>query len=396
MIPDNIQANIMKYLNNGVSGSSQPQKPVVSEIIYEQDYFFGITSNLYITEDKQYWVAGGFFKREQADTRVQVLGIMNVENAINGDEYEFITIPNYGSYSVANIWNIDRDEEGRFYGIISFNDTQRISHPFLVIFNDFLTDGIIQINKAYKLDDYTFIGPAGSNIPLRGNSTKKIEGTGKYIVYDYSFGYNSKNYYYFTIFDTDVNTGPKIEKVYTKIFNNVYAGINLYSVNAESETPYILLEYYDETELVDTSIVKKNYKVDKLILTTDNTEDLVVTINSTNLYTAPSGYTDKAPRYTSNEDNGYYAEAILVKETGNTQTLKYILVRADGSKIDIDFPSTFSLTNYSNINYSITNSFIILRLFGDTRISYVYKIDYTNNSLVFISNLDQVFPTGTI
>jgi hypothetical protein len=239
------------------------------------------------------------------------------------------------------------------------------------------------------------MGPAGSNIPLRGNSTKKIEGTGKYIVYDYSFGYNSKNYYYFTIFDTDVNTGPKIEKVYTKIFNNVYAGINLYSVNAESETPYILLEYYDETELVDTSIVRKNYKVDKLILTTDNTEDIVVTINSTNLYTAPSGYTDNSPRYTSNEDNGYYAQAVLVKETENTQTLKYVLVRADGSKIDIDFPSTFSLTNYSGINYSITNSFIILRLFGDTRISYIYKIDYTNNSLVFISNLDQVFPTGT-
>ena len=106
------------------------------------------------------------------------------------------------------------------------------------------------------------------------------------------------------------------------------------SINTTNETPYMLAGYYDERIRIEDGggsyhYEPTNYKVGKVYLTSSNDEVTgtnMQTLYSINNYIAS---TDFQGRYFRR--NGTYIDNVVENKNGNTITLKYIFVRADGT-----------------------------------------------------------------
>ena len=394
MIPDNIQANIMKYLNNGVSGSSQEQKPVVSSTEYNFNIINPARTNAYFTEDNKYIVIGTSYRNpEHGNATEWGFTIYGIEDAIKYNKFhEFYKIPNYDNKSVAfMVGSLNRDEEGRFYAIVNYGTTSS-NTPYLVIFNDFLTDGIIQINKAYNLSNITFKkanNQTGHIGDLYSTYVMKLSGKAEYIFYSYL---PTDKYFYFIKLKIDYNnvistTSYKFSIVEPE--TDFYLQINDFSVNTTSENTYAMISYNSNYEIIEGSIKQKDYNIGIVNLPDESEELIEVTIKR--LYNN-SSFIRYTGLYSSYLNNGLYMRHIISKYENNIVTLKYILVRADGTTQIIDFPTTFNITNFNNINLSITDTFIILGLYGDTNIKRIYKL--SSNTITFIDDLEVGFGTA--
>lgn len=394
MIPDNIQTNIMKYLNNGVSGSSQPQKPIALNLRYEIDEPKLVQlSNAYITDDNQFAI---FIAKEWDSNKTNII-IDNVENIIEEQHYQVFSIPDYNGYKCigGNNGSIDRDEEGRFYCLLTYVD--RYENPtdfkyYLIIFNDFLTDGIIQINKAYNLHDYT----TAASSPYRAtylqyfSNVKKANGSGDYYLYNRngSVGLSnsdmSVNPFAFPVVKLSIGVGeqPSVKTWYFKMSttpqNQTKDGLMSATINTETDTPYMLIEY--TTNFNNTR--NGNYKVGKLTLVNNN--DSITEINIKTLYSSTEyiGATDFNNRQF--QHNGNYINNVLYKLTSTKVYFKYMLVNFNENIITIDGPENFDrYEDWTGENTSMTNDFIIMQaMWSRPTIYRIYKIDYTNNTLI--------------
>ena len=415
MIPDNIQANIMKYLNNGVSGSSQPQKPVLLPDVYDFNNRFFNTTNTYVTEDNQYIVNMGRGWNNPTDRVIESqIRVWNINDTIkeNPEPAMIFKVPTtYNSiplYSTGQFMN--RDEEGRFYTILWYG-TEQSASPYLVLFNDFITDGIIQINEAYKLDDILITSDAYLQKKLSDFLyVIKLKGKAEYIFFNYSEHSTSTaqwgGSYAFYVAKMIVSVGEGIKTKCWK-FNiknatdDQYLGCEKMSVNTDSDIPFILMQYY--TTYIKHgenpyTIEPTNYAVGKIYLEEDPNNDFTTTtlknITTINDYVSCNDFENKA--YFT---NGLYIQDVLKKYTNNVVSLKYLLTTTSQVAENINFPTTFNITNFDNDNVSISDTFIIASLFGDTDYRQLYKIDSLNNSLIYIddlSTLGTAISTGEI
>ena len=389
MIPDNIQANIMKYLNNGVSGSSQEQKPVVSDTIYEfvGDYAYYTLTNNHITEDNQFIINMGMY-RTTTESSKPYIGIFNIENGIQGSAYRFYEIPTYNNY-IPDIptGTINRDEEGRFYGIISYRVDETHAYNFLVIFNDFITDGIIQINKAYNLHDYNLnINNNDINFNIFNNVLKR-KNSSDYILYNNSVdNIYINNAKYIGILTINVNTNNEIKLYYNTITN--------YDTSRQSGTTI----YSDENQtygLIEYLTTSNQYKVDKIIL--ENSNEQVNQLIVKSLYTFNNVFDIRSKNtYTNYNFNGQYLETILQqKDNTNKYTFRLLFTRTDGTNKNIVIPFTITTTNNINVNYTINSNLLFMRVIErdgqETTISdskKLYTIDLVNNIVKYIQDID--------
>ena len=394
MLTDDIKQNIMKYLNNGVSGSSQEQKPVALNVKYEIDTpnVFQM-SNAYITNDNKFSV---YISHGWDDPKSYII-IDSVEKIIEEQHYQVLEIPDYNNYKCIghNNGSIDRDEEGRFYCLLTYVD--RYENPtdtkyYLVIFNDFLTDGVIQINKAYNLHDYTTTASSPYNATYLTifSNVKKANGSGDYYLYNRNAGQGlfnsdlSNKPLAFPIVKLSLGVGeePTIKTWYynmsTTAQNQFKDSLISATINIETDTPYMMIEY--TTAFNNTR--NENYKIGKLILPNKN-ED-ITKINIKTLYTSTEyiGATDFNNRQF--QHNGNYINNVLYKVTSTKIYFKYILANFNESITLIDGPENFDrYENWTNENTSMTNDFIIMQLSMTRPTTYrIYKIDYTNNTLV--------------
>lgn len=401
MIPDNIQANIMKYLNNGVSGSSQPQKPVVSGTIYDFQTRFFNTSNAYVTEDNQYIVTMGVgYNNSQSYYAIQVY---DIENTIKEKPTPAMTfaIPSYMGAEGSPSDFINRDEEGRFYTIIHYT-INNVYTSFLVLFNDFITDGIIQINEAYNLNEINVTTDIYRQQTLSSfDRAIKLKGKGEYIFFTYKelggrqIGQWAGQYaFYVAKMIVSVGEGIKTKAWKFNIKNETddqYLGWQKMSINTDSDIPFILIQYFTTSNVegnppTQYRIIPTNYAVGKIFLEEDPNNDFTTTtiknIYTINDYISCSDFEDRA--YLT---NGLYIQDIVLKYTNNVVSLKYLFITPSGVVENINFPTTFIITNFDNNNISISDTFITLGLFGDTDYTQLYKIDRNNNRLIYIDEL---------
>jgi hypothetical protein len=378
MIPDNIQANIMKYLNNGVSGSSQPQKPVLVTNPYSLNYRYYLLSNSYITDDNYYIVNMGMYKPTPEEPSVPRIGIFTIEDARNGTFTKMLEIPNIGEYYADLVGSsILRDEEGRFYGLIFFNNgTQQ--DLYLVIFNDFLTDGIIQINYSFKL-----------------NQTFTIDGV-TYSTRDFNSVIKHGNDYYLTdpratimlIGKVTINVGEENKvKLYYKL--NATDSTTMHTtINTTGEGLYgLIMHDYQNT-----------HKISKITFPEDNNESTQELILK-NLFTW-NNRIGHSVNYDIVNNNGNYIDALYYsKDNNNLYTTKYVLVRADETIKQINLPFTFTTTTsiaLVTINYTIKDNLIFARFTdgsgGTIEKSFLFKIKTNTISqeteLTSLENID--------
>ena len=404
MIPDNIQANIMKYLNNGVSGSSQEQKPVGINTTYRIPGLYNFPTNFYITEDQQYavWACRGYVGETEQTEKVMII-VNSVDKILNNENDQVFYVPNYNNQVCIETGDsIDRDEEGRFYGVFRYADSysqQTNLNYYLLIFNDFLTDGIIQINKAYKLHNYRVPASSPYNATYLDyfHSVKKAKGSGDYYFYQRNASSGSlsnpditTNPVAFAIVKLSIGVGeqPTTKTWYYNMSSTPANQFKDYqisiSLNTETDTPYVMMEYSTDFTQSGGLQTLGNYKVGKAILKQDNND--ATKINITQLYTSNEyiGSTDYGNR--QYDHNGNYISNLLYKITSTTINIKFLLVRFNGEKIEINGDETFTrYNNRTGENTTITNEFIMLQLTATNPTTYrTYKIDYTNNKLVKI------------
>lgn len=120
-----------------------------------------------ITNDGAYFIKYGGFPREGAYNAIEVYSTNSLTN--NSAVYVFsnLKIENH----TFTITDLKQAEDGRFYGVASFFDGTNFTY-YLVIFNNFIQDGVAIIRKYYKSSDLGFSG-AFQNVA-------KVEGTGTY------------------------------------------------------------------------------------------------------------------------------------------------------------------------------------------------------------------------
>ena len=412
MIPDNIQANIMKYLNNGVSGSSQPQKPVLLPDVYDFNNRFFNTTNTYVTEDNQYIVNIGIgWNNPTEQIRQNQIRVWDINNTIKDNPEPamiFIVPQTYNNKELVSLGDyINRDEEGRFYTTLYYG-TEQNNSPYLVIFNDFITDGIIQINEAYKLDDINVTSDTYHQMKLsRFAHVIKLKGKGEYIFFDYrqlgasQIGQWAGQYaFYVAKMIISVGEGIKTKCWKFNIKNETddqFLGYQKMSINTDSDIPFILMQYYT-TYTIDGDpsssyrIIPTNYAVGKIYLEEDSNTDFTTTtlknITTINDYVAVNDFS-----YRAYNTNGLYIQDVLKKYTNNVVSLKYIFTTSSQVAENINFPTTFNITNFNNDNISISDTFIIIGLFGDTNYKQLYKIDSLNNNIIYISDLSVLSTT---
>lgn len=403
MIPDNIQANIMKYLNNGVSGSSQPQKPVVSDTIYDFQTRFFNTTNTYVTEDNQYIVSMGVGRNTTTSQQYYGIQVYDIENTIKENPEPAMTfeIPSYMGYEGSPGTFINRDEEGRFYTILHYT-INNVYTSFLVIFNDFITDGIIQINEAYNLNEINVTTDTYQQQTLATfEHVIKLKGKGEYIFFNYTklgatqIGQWAGQYaFYVAKMIVSVGEGIKTKAWKFNIKNETddhFLGWQKMSVNIDSDIPFILMQYYttytiDGDPSTSYRIIPTNYAVGKFYLEEDSNNDFTTTtiknITTINDYVSSQDMEDRA--YLT---NGLYIQDVVLKYVNNVVSLKYLFITSSNVAENINFPTTFNITNFDNNNISISDTFIMLGLYGDTDIKKIYKIDRNNNRLIYIDEL---------
>lgn len=393
MIPDNIQANIMKYLNNGVSGSSQEQKPKVVGSLIDYGIVATAYTNPYITEDNKYMVVGTRY----TENSVGKWGFMvhSVEDALQGTFNAFYEIPNYdGKTPYIMTGSLNRDEEGRYYTIIIYRQNNT-NTEYLVLFNDFVTEGTIIINKAYNLNNVTFKASNNTTMSIADTQIEAVikkNGSGEYIFYNNSFPTyitsENKYKYYFIKLTIEYNGTIKTQSYaydITTEADNPYLKITDINVNNNSDNIYAMLTYNTTYSNVGGSIKPTNTNVGTITLLDGDAEYNEVSIkrlynNNSYIYV---GHTDY-----NYFNNGIYIRDLMYKYENNIITFKYILARADGTTQIVDFPDTITMPNLENINYSITNNFITLSA-SDTdsvnRVRRLYKL--SNGVITFVEDI---------
>lgn len=405
MIPDNIQANIMKYLNNGVSGSSQEQKPVVSPNYYQiPDRIFNVAKSYYVTEDNQYIICN---MREYA-TAKYCLKVISVNDTLNEQFAETFYVPDYNGYTFYQVANLNRLEDGRFYGVFEFTLPNEQPKDYLMILNDFITDGILVINKAYDLANFTFTYNNYQFTYKIFNSAINVNNSGEYIFYSEDMGpvqidnTATKWKYFIGKLTINVDGGIEQKEWYFNLKNETDDNgtqIRNISINTTNETPYMLAGYYDERIRVEDGggafhYDPTNYKVGKVYLT--NSNDELTSTNMQVLYSV-SDYIASADfqgRYYRR--NGTYIDNVIENKNGDIVTLKYTFVRADGTTKVIDFPSTFNIPDYLYSNISIVDDLLFVGLLRENNntIRQLYKIDIINNTIELVQDIE--IPTAEI
>lgn len=195
-ISNDIKQNVMKYLNNNVNSSSSNYTPkLYDNVIQVMDQAYEEKTTTYVTEDNQYMVTIGTM-----NSAFKIL-IFSINSIYENQSYiASYNIPNIGNYSVVDTGvNLERDEEGRFYTILHYQYNSNNKY-YLVLFNNFLDDGIIQINAYYDLSKYTYKNNAGTTKTYEQfNIVKKQKGQANYVLFnnvDYSTTLNSDGYLY--------------------------------------------------------------------------------------------------------------------------------------------------------------------------------------------------------
>lgn len=375
MIPDNIQANIMKYLNNGVSGSSQEQKPVVlpnrvSEVSFR---YYPLTNN-YKTDDGQYIVNAGMYRVDTTTQSTPRIIVWNVEQILEGEAYLVLTPPNINNFRPEMpMSSINRDEEGRFYGLFIYRNIndEFDSREYLILFNDFITDGIIQVNEAYNLNQYS--ETIEGNTYNFGGADKVYKKGGTY----YLLWNNGSPTGYFIVGTLTINVGGTND---TKVYYYKYtdmgeSGVCYPTMNIETDTIYGMFCYQ----------TNNNYlKILYFSLPKDNETQI---LNTKLLYNKNEKAYFQLGAYLYNY-NGNYVNVTTSKNTNNNYTFKYVFVRADGYIQELTIPATATTSETTaNVNSTIYENYLFFRFYDNVNIDIKKFYRIKNNTIEEVQDL---------
>ena len=336
-----MEENILRYLTDKLPQETAENKPINIENVVTSNFLPDMRLYTFdtVSNDGNYLIRyGGYPRTEQYDVGgIDVFTIDAIKKEQPTLSFYTMKINGHGFA----LRDLHQDENGRFYGIGNYIDESMNSTYYLIIFNNFVQDGYIQIRKFYSAQNM--------GISATENIIKVIkrDGVGEY----YFLSISNNKIYKFKI---DVSQGDSLE-IYN--FNeSAYTGTS-------SEALYIIensLFYIKSIQNRDNNenIISINEK--KLVINID--EPPSGTYNFKNVRTINKGtniLVDSDIR-----DYKYY-ETVLVNN-GSSYNLSFNIVNLNGSVRTFDTDVTFSGTEDLRIGYSE---------------NYMTVVDYTNKIL---------------
>lgn len=404
-IANDIKQNVMKYLNNGISSSSSPYTPkLYDNVINIMDQTYMEKTTTYITEDNQYMVTIGTINN---NFKILVFSINSIyENQSYLTSYN---IPNIGNYSVIDTGkNLERDEEGRFYTILHYKYNSSNKY-YLVLFNNFLDEGTIQINAYYDLSQYTYKNNAGTTKTYEEfNIVKKEKGQANYVLFnnvDYSTTLNSDGYLYIGMLKVNTIGANTTKNWKVNLYTRSGGTYEFYQMTcstiiAETDNIYFLTNAYyryvtSQYDDFRTGIVRI-----ELLSDNQNKDTNEVYIGKSNeIYsTVQSVITDGKPYVYSQ----YYMQLIEGDYNSTTQKTQFYYIQCDlygnsiktkleGELYDGYMSSSGGITSNSSFHkqYLIYNFTMVSTEFPSY--SKLIKINNTNGSITNILDFSSMY-----
>lgn len=176
-----VKETILKQFVNNINNEESVKKPQnisisTMNVANNMSAIKTLTSN-----DGNYFIRYGGYTTSGAYNAIEVYSIDSLYN--NSAKYIFnnIKINNNSIY----LKDLKQDEDGRFYGIGSYIASS-VEYFYLIIFNNFIQDGFIKINKYYAEANMNIPGGAGPflNVAKDTNGNYYINATNKIVKYE--------------------------------------------------------------------------------------------------------------------------------------------------------------------------------------------------------------------
>lgn len=141
---NNIKTLILKQFVQENQQESAIKQPI-NISISEANATTMTTRNTLVTNDNNYFIRYGGVPNSGSYNAIEVYSVNSIEN---NQAIHIFTNIKVGSNSIYLI-DLHQDEDGRFYGIGYYNNGSSNTF-YLLIFNNFIQDGYLQINKSYS------------------------------------------------------------------------------------------------------------------------------------------------------------------------------------------------------------------------------------------------------
>ena len=187
-----MEENILKFFTGTLDGSPTTLEP---ENITNGVFDVNSLSYRYLmtTNDKQYCIRYGGFVTSQSYNAIEVYDMETLENGNPLYRFDDLTINNH----TFTIRDLKQDKDDRFYGIAEYYDGTNTLY-YLILFNNFVQDGICVIRKYYS--NATMGIPNDTYI----NYITKKEDSADYYMFETA---NNKIYHY----KIDITAGNSLE-----------------------------------------------------------------------------------------------------------------------------------------------------------------------------------------
>lgn len=295
------------------------------------------------TRDEKYVIKYGGFSRDTYYNAIEVYSVDSLDN--NTAEFIFSNFLIEGH--IVYITSLKQSSDGRFYGRGQYYDGSNFTY-YLIIFNNFIQDGVLKINKFYKASSLNL--PAGVSTTFANLS--KQDDTGLYVF----TGTKSSGTVLIKL-EINVLEGNKIETTDIIESGTITSG----SVQTQLNIFGNSICY---TELWEDDNYKLEYK--KAVLNTEEQFPEQVTISVINTTNATS------TSYVSGATNKPYEVVIPLLSSYNNIYFRRIDINGTITVIgnfDRTFPINSTLSAYIEGDYAIvkdtTDNTITLFYFGE-------------------------------
>lgn len=367
-----MEEDLLKYFTGQGNPTTETIKPQNVSLKYVPCKQIAVNDGLVV--NNQYYIRyGGTYSQSTPSNNYAAIEVYTIDTLDKGEAlYIFDDLKINGNFLLLE--DLHQAEDGRFYGVGMTLSNNDIINEYLIIFNNFIQDGRLKINKYYSKTE----------MGLTQNDTIskviKKENSGDY--YFLSSGFVETNVagifiYHYKI---DILEGNKLETYKIKYDSNSFMNLNTYTGASKSELKLIndnlvYMGYFKRTDTETPyreeyhSIVLKEPKEDEIYQT-----KIIKTINidySTNLRTIIEDYLFKS--------------LVLIKEQTPGEEPQYILrlyiVDLDGNTIIIypnpqDFPDL--VFDSPDIPLRLKGNYLIV---PDGSTAKFYYFDFMNISL---------------
>lgn len=364
-----MEEDLLKYFTGIGTPTTETITPHVVELGYIPTGNVLTYYNTLTTKDGAYFIRYGGQKEESAfENAIEVYSINSIDNEELVYNYNDIKIQGHRVY----IFDLHQDEDGRFYGLGSYKDSNNDAEYYLILFNNFIQEGRLKIRKYYT---NTTIGLPSMTVFDQLKQVIKKEGSADYyitaeinselIIFHYKIDITLGNTLETTTYTITNYNEQSYEEKLNIIDDNLILYCFLWDYGFGSTTPF--------------------YETQKLVIDTKNAFESsysTKTINRKNVRILGGGhekidsYLFKVPYWTSNGDNYYFS---------------FDLIDLDGEIKTYSYPRTFTYTEIQTGTALFTTNYCLFTLWLDnesTTFKFKYNPEVANDYIVIQGTAD--------